>query len=47
MGTIISLFFLGAGIVEWRFRPRLDFTRDGKLLLHYGRTVRRYKILIH
>ena len=40
MGYLAIVLFIF--IVEGMFRPRLDFTRDKKLLLWYGRHSRNY-----
>lgn len=44
MKIIIILVILTL-IVEVVYKPRLDFTREGKLVLWYGRNVREYWIL--
>jgi hypothetical protein len=33
-------------IVEFLFRPRIDFTRDKKILLWYGRSLQRKYFII-
>lgn len=44
MNTIIILLVIAiiALTVEISFKPRVDETRDGELLLWYGRTNRKY-----
>lgn len=39
---IILLILLVLLIIELICRPRIDFTRNGKCLLWYGRKVRKY-----
>lgn len=38
----ISIILLIVVIVEATLRPRLDKTREGDILLWYGRTTRKY-----
>lgn len=45
MNLLISLSILLIGI-ELFLKPRLDYTREKKLLLWYGRKVRNYIVLL-
>ncbi len=42
---ITTFILVVALIVEVNIQPRLDFTRDGKVLLWYGSVVRKYIVL--
>ena len=42
---MIQLVLLGILLIEILFKPRLDKTRKGDMLLWYGRKQRKYKIL--
>lgn len=43
MFTIIATIL----IIEFTLKPRLDYTREGKLLLWYGNTTRRYIVILN
>lgn len=45
MKTLISIIILIIPIIEWKFSPRLGFTRNNNLLLWYGKTNRKFIIL--
>lgn len=39
---ILTLLLLLLLIIELIYKPRIDFTRDGKCLVWYGRNNRKY-----
>ena len=43
--TALLLLFISATLIELVFHPRLEYTREGKLLMFYGRANRKYIIL--
>ena len=47
MMKIIGIIFLIMVLVELFFRPRFDYTREGWILLWYGRKHRNYIKIIH
>jgi len=38
-------FIITVILIELLFKPRLDFTREKKLLIWYGRRIRNYVVL--
>lgn len=45
MAKILIIISVLALTIELIYRPRLDYTRDGKRILWYGRKSRRYIVL--
>jgi hypothetical protein len=45
MIIVIAFILIIIVFVEIDYKPRLDYTRDKKLLLWYGKPYRKFKIL--